>query len=319
MVVLDHDDKRTLPEIDPATGKPRLIAEDGLVMLQDCRARFAQQGIPSALLESRRGGHIFVFFDEPVDARDARALAFIGLGAEEAWRMHQGQQAFEVYPKQDRRSERDGAVGSNIALALGVHLKDGQRHPFIDEHGATVAHTLSGQLAYLETIARVPVRQILRARPWLYDELDRAMRPIKPRQLEQPAEPILDRALPAAPLHAPPAWQRQPAGQESSQGRRPSLIAQWKVAVDCRDIVRAYGVELNENGVGRCPFHDDQHASFQAWADGWRCYAENRGGDALHFVMEQEGLSPKEALMYVRERFPVPGLAREAEGGRGRA
>ena len=78
--------------------------------------------------------------------------------------------------------------------------------------------------------------------------------------------------------------------------------------MDCRDIVRAYGVDLDHNGSGRCPFHDDQHASFQVWADGWRCYAENRGGDALHFVMEQEGMSPKEALAYVRGRFPVPGL-----------
>ena len=62
---------------------------------------------------------------------------------------------------------------------------------------------------------------------------------------------------------------------------RPGLIARWKAGVDCRDIVQSYGVQLDHNGVGRCPFHDDAHASFQAWADGWRCYAENRGGDAL--------------------------------------
>lgn len=83
--------------------------------------------------------------------------------------------------------------------------------------------------------------------------------------------------------------------------------------------MRAYGVELDHNGVGRCPFHDDAHASFQVWADGWRCYAENRGGDALHVVMDQEGMSPKEALAYVRGRFPVPGLERSAEQPRGRA
>jgi DNA primase len=96
------------------------------------------------------------------------------------------------------------------------------------------------------------------------------------------------------------------------------IIARWKAAVDCRDIVRAYGVALGENGGGCCPFHDDQHASFQAWRDHWWCFAESRGGDALDFVMEQEGMSPREALAYVRGRWPVPGLERDGgqPGGR---
>ena len=57
-------------------------------------------------------------------------------------------------------------------------------------------------------------------------------------------------------------------------------------------------------------------ASFQAWQDTWRCYAEDRGGDALQFVMEQERLTAREALAFVRAHFPVPGLELRSPGGR---
>lgn len=296
LVVLDHDDKRTLPELDPATGKPRVIEEDGLVLLQDCRERLRQQGIACAVSESRRGGHLFIFLAEPVPARDARALAFLALGPDEAERMALGHQAFEIYPKQDRAS----GVGSNIALPLGVHLKDGQRHPFVDAYGETVAPTLWGQVEYIASLARCPAREVLRLRPWLYEELDRAMHPARPRDLVRQPEP----ARPWAAPDRDRAWPGRTDG-------RSSMIARWKAGVDCRDVVQAYGVELSAAGSGRCPFHDDEHASFQAWADGWTCYAENRGGDALQFVMEQEGMDAREALAYVRGRFPVPGLGLE--------
>ena len=126
----------------------------GCCYLQDGRQRLAEQGIASAISESRRGGHLFVFLDEPVPARDARALAMLALGPEEVDRMARGEEAFEIYPKQEQRGSRDGAVGSNIALPLGVHLKDGQRHPFVDRHGEAWRRTLRGQLDYLRASLR---------------------------------------------------------------------------------------------------------------------------------------------------------------------
>src|SRR5207253_3216138 len=178
-------------------------------MLQDCRERLRQQGIDSAISESRRGGHLFVYLEEPVTARDARALAFLALGPEEAERMAQGHQAFEIYPKQDRAF----GVGSNIALPLGVHLKDGQRHPFVDPYGDAVASTLWGQVDNVETLARCPAREVLRVRPWLYEELDRAMHPARSRESER--VPVLSRGWETASRMRPPP--------ERAAGR-PSMI-----------------------------------------------------------------------------------------------
>lgn len=305
LLVLDHDDKRTLGELDTTTDKRAVVDEDGLAMLQDCRARLEAQGIACAVSESRRGGHLFVFLDEAVDARDARALAMLALGPDEVERMARGEEAFEIYPKQNARGSRDGSVGSNIALPLGVHLKDGERHPFVDHNGDTVARTLSGQLDHIEGIARAPVREVLDERPWLYHELDKAMHPIRPRAMERDGERTHD----VSPERARPRQghdHAHAAVRQQYQGE--SMIARWKAGVDTRDIVQAYGVKLDANGIGKCPLHDDGVASFQAWDAGWVCYAEHRGGDALGFIQAVEGITPKEALAVARDRFPVLGI-----------
>lgn len=246
LLVLDHDDKRTLPEIDPATGRRRVIEEDGLAMLQGCRRRLEEQGIASAVSESRRGGHLFVFLDEPVPARDVRALAMLALGTDEVERMHHGHEAVEIYPKQDRRTGQGGAAGtgSNIALPLGIHLKDGARHPFIDCYGDTVAPTLSGQLDYVASIERCRARAVLHARPWLYEELDRATHPVRARTPERAPEPTNDERQPARPARATRTTGRQ--GQQSP-------IARWKDAYPLDVMLAQYGVHAPHSGSYQCP------------------------------------------------------------------
>jgi hypothetical protein len=292
LLVLDHDDKRTLPDLDPATGRRRVIEEDGLAMLQDCRHRLEEQGIACAVSESRRGGHLFVFFDEPVPARDARALAILALGTDEVERMHRGHEAFEVYPKQDRRNGQGetAGTGSNIALPLGVHLKDGARHPFIDHHGDTVARTLSGQIDYVVSIERCRARAVLHARPWLYEELDRATHPVRARTPERTGEPTVERAVKESyPLDV--------------------MLAQ-------------YGVHAPHSGSYQCPIaghHADGRDStpslsvnLEMGSGVWFCHTGNVGGDSLSLVQHMEGLpSPKEALAFAKERWPVPEIGRD--------
>jgi len=80
--VLDHDDKRYIPNPDnPTVG--RFVEEDGLALLQDARERLQRQGIDSALEESRRGGHLWVIAREPIPARDMRALLLLAAGRDE--------------------------------------------------------------------------------------------------------------------------------------------------------------------------------------------------------------------------------------------
>jgi len=313
LLVLDHDDKRTLPDLDPATGRRRVIEEDGLAMLQDCRRRLEEQGIACAVSESRRGGHLFVFLDEPVPARASRALAMLALGTDEVERMHRGHEAFEIYPKQDKRGARDGSTGSNIALPLGVHLKDGERHPFIDRHGETVAHTLSGQLDYVALIERCRARAVLHARPWLYEELDRAMHPVKARTPERTGEPAPERSLGPIP---------RSGANERRQDPHPSSIARWKESYPLDVMLAQYGVHAPHSGSYSCPIaghHADGRDStpslsvnLEMSSGVWFCHTGNVGGDSLSLVQHMEGLpSPKEALAFAKERWPVPEIGRD--------
>jgi len=117
--VIDHDDKRLLPG-----GEIR--AEEGLGQLQDMRRRLERQGIDSAVEESRRGGHLWVFAREPVPGREMRALLRLAFSEEEQSRMRAGERAFELYPKQDTRGS---GVGSAIRAPCGIHQKSMERTP----------------------------------------------------------------------------------------------------------------------------------------------------------------------------------------------
>jgi hypothetical protein len=257
--------------------------------------------------ESRRGGHLFVFLDEPVPARDARALAMLALGTDEVERMHRGHEAFEIYPKQDKRGARDGSTGSNIALPLGVHLKDGERHPFIDRHGEAVAHTLSGQLDYVASIERCRAQAVLHARPWLYEELDRATHPVRARTPERVPEPTGDERQPGRAARA--------TGTAGRQGASP--IGRWKEAYSLDVMLAQYGVHAPHSGSYQCPIaahHADGRDStpslsvnLEMGSGVWFCHTGNVGGDSLSLVQHMEGLSsPKEALTFAQERWPLP-------------
>jgi len=76
-------------------------------------------GIPSYLESSRRGGHLWFFFEEPVEGKLAK-----NFGLEIAKKFHIDA---EVFPKQ---AHSEGP-GSCIRLPFGIHRKTGERYPFI--------------------------------------------------------------------------------------------------------------------------------------------------------------------------------------------
>ena len=304
--VLDHDDKRYIPNPDnPTVG--RFVEEDGLALLQDARERLQRQGIDSALEESRRGGHLWVIAREPIPARDMRALLLLAAGRDERRALLHGERALELHPGANGRPA--GGVGDNIRLPLGVQRKElgelgGGRHPFVDRNGVAVAPTIAGQLSYACDVAAVDVARHLGERAWLREALETIeSKPWQRRQIER--APVLEQ------------------GRADRQLERAFVpgggpIREWVAQVDCRDVVKSYGIPLSGSGAGHCPWPEhhangDRDASFSATERGWRCWATGESGNAYDLVAKMEGYDPKalrgqeamEVLRLAVERVPA--------------
>ena len=106
----------------------------------------ADQAVPCYLETSRRGGHLWFFFEEPIPAQQARAF---GAGLLARYRMSE----MEVFPKQDRLQDGPGSL---IRLPFGVHQKSGQRYGFTHPDGTPLAPRLRDQLPLLCAAQTVP-------------------------------------------------------------------------------------------------------------------------------------------------------------------
>lgn len=80
--------------------------------------------IPSYLETSRRGGHLWAFFEEAIQGTQAKSFGE-GLLAESGVEM-------EVFPKQGQSQ----GPGSLVRLPFGIHRKSGERYPFINPDGS---------------------------------------------------------------------------------------------------------------------------------------------------------------------------------------
>lgn len=217
--------------------------------LQHVSASLAKRDISSYLEPSRRGGHLWLFTPQ-MQGTDARRF-----GKQLIANYRIG--AIELYPKQDVL--RTG-TGSFVRLPLGVHRLIGHRYHFITPTGEPLAPTIRDQIALLTNPKRVPESYITKV-------LSRA--------------PELSKPSPTPPF------------KEKKQGerKRRTLIEtpseRIKASASVKDFVGRY-LELDPQGRGHCPFHDDQHKSFQVNDDGnfWNCYAGCGGGSLIDFWMK---------------------------------
>lgn len=90
------------------------------------------------------------------------------------------------------------------------------------------------------------------------------------------------------------------------------FAAQLKSSIDIVKVVGEY-VRLRRVGatgryVGLCPFHQEKTPSFNVnqTRQFFKCFGCGKGGDALNFVMEVDGLTFPEALKMLAERNGVP-------------
>jgi hypothetical protein len=145
--------------INPRTQRVKWMAIDAdyrnaLEDLLKLQFELGQNGIQAALEQSRRGGHLWIFFEESVLAKHARiyirhlakrlSVEVKGSGAGDG---------IELFPKQD--AVDDGQFGNAIRGPLGVHRAANRRYWF---YGA--AYELEAQLDYLRNLRRVTETQV---------------------------------------------------------------------------------------------------------------------------------------------------------------
>lgn len=153
----------------------------------------------------------------------------------------------EIYPRQNKP---DKGPGSLVRLPLGIHKLTGKRYHFINLDATPLAPTIRDQIRVLTNPKRVPA-----------DFIDQ----------------ILEHAPKSANISPTPHFVLNP----DIDGPVSERI---KARISVFDFVSQY-IELDPNGKGHCPFHDDEHKSFQVNFDGnyWNCYAGCGGGSIIDF------------------------------------
>ena len=75
--------------------------------------------------------------------------------------------------------------------------------------------------------------------------------------------------------------------------------------VSARDAAEAYGLEINQHGRARCPWHDDKRPSLSFKGNWCRCFACNNGGSAIDLTAQLYGITPLEAANKLNEDFHI--------------
>jgi hypothetical protein len=146
--------------INPATQCSKWVAidadyEDSLDDLLKLRFHLRQDGVESALENSRRGGHLWIFLAEPLPARDCRTYV-CDLALRLGIPVKRGRQdGIETFPKQD--SLKPGRYGNAIRGPLGIHRGVHQRFWF---DGADADP--ESQVRYLNSLTKVTRAQLAR-------------------------------------------------------------------------------------------------------------------------------------------------------------
>jgi len=122
-------------------------AESQWGQLRALAGSLIHQEIPGYLEQSRRGGHLWLFFEQPLPGEDARQFGHHLLQVSSITEV-------ELFPKQDRLTTGPGSL---VRLPLGIHRKTGIRYPFIQPDGTLLASTLHEQIQRLAQPALVPL------------------------------------------------------------------------------------------------------------------------------------------------------------------
>ena len=89
----------------------------------------------------------------------------------------------------------------------------------------------------------------------------------------------------------------------------PQTIEEVQKTANVYDVISEY-LDLKRVGSSYstlCPFHAEKTPSFYVSPDKniWKCFGCGKGGDAIKFVMEYEGLSFTEAILKLAEKYSI--------------
>jgi len=148
--------------INPRTQRSKWVAidadyENSLEDLLKLQWELRQDGVESALEKSRRGGHLWIFADQPLLARDCRIYIYnlarrLRVPVKGGAGLAEG---IEVFPRQDEL--RADEFGNAIRGPLGVHRATGKRYWF---YGAD--YSLESQLEYLSALRKITEQEMTR-------------------------------------------------------------------------------------------------------------------------------------------------------------
>jgi len=145
--------------INPSTQRVKWMAIDAdyrkaLEDLLRLQFELARLGIQAALEQSRRGGHLWIFFERPVLAKHARVhIRHLAKRLSVEVKGSGSGDGIELFPKQDSIGE--GQYGNAIRGPLGIHRAAGRRYWF---YGAS--YELEAQMEYLRNMRRVTESQL---------------------------------------------------------------------------------------------------------------------------------------------------------------
>lgn len=252
---------------------------DGLECLAGLAEELLQQGVPTLLEASRRGGHLWVHLVEPTPAQMVRAWLL-------PYAMDVG---VELYPKQDWLALFGS--GSLIRLPLGVHQQSRGWYPFVQRSAC-------GEL--------VPVGQtVMECCAWLWQQVQRVAVPDAVKLAS--AEVVSVRSEPG--MDALVDEMEVPARMASHGSEKEfRTIREWCHAQDIFAVI-GHSVVLDGRGVGSCPFKDHHHRgdvrpSFQVFGGSdahWYCYTWRRAGNLFDFLCLYYQLTPQEVWWRVQQ------------------
>lgn len=128
-------------------------ADDANALLETCRAK----GVPAALERSRsgNGGHIWIFFSEPIPARLARQLGSVLITETMERRPEIGFASYDrLFPNQDTKPL--GGFGNLIALPLQSGARKAGNSVFVDSD----MRPYGDQWAYLSSLPRMSLAAV---------------------------------------------------------------------------------------------------------------------------------------------------------------
>jgi hypothetical protein len=141
--------------LNPETQRSKWVAidadyNDALEDLLKLQWELRRDGVEAALEKSRRGAHLWIFFDKPLLARECRIYIYnlarrLKVPVKGGAGLAEG---IEVFPRQDELGPDE--FGNAIRGPLGVHRGAGKRYWF---YGAD--YKIEAQLNFLERLKRI--------------------------------------------------------------------------------------------------------------------------------------------------------------------